>query len=1030
MIIQSIQFRNLGALGTTTSPILLHQLLAEKPLDDDHPANNLGVTVLHGANYIGKTTLKLGIYFALGGSGMVDDRKVPTDIVRDGQIDLMVALTVRHFGEASGLTWGGFNHPILYTEDLLTLVRHYEKGKSSNTYYVIDGQHDLAESFPPGANTKREDYLALISRMGVNEGVLRVYRQAMRQGQISTLTELKDQDLFHRVAEVAGYEKKEYDYSLAKEELFKQHQQLQTIELDLSRMKPELQRIEERRERYLRLVEVEKKLGQAQITYNTHKATFFVASMQLGAREQHRAEQEHTTLEKRLAEHETATTAKREQWQRLDETIKESKSALEKIEHHLRNILYKQEAEFKQSQITYQKTLEETPRETLEKSAAEWQTQADKLKPAYEQIVSQKVLADDEVKHIQSEIENLESQQTGRRLPPYVQKFSRALQAAGIEHNFLADVLNIWDDSWQRPVEEFLGSRRFWAMIAPSNFNQAQKIVEDLEYRPGICTPKPLSPETKIADNSGTVWEILDLGDAQEWAGHIDDLGRQVRADSADQVEAVKQSGRKVFTKKGLVSDSGRRAYSIRRWDKDFTLCCGAKALELQLAVWRDRLPSAITELEQLKAELAKIEAEQTRYQEFARQRLAYDEAHKTLPTIEQNLTAIEVEIEQQKKKLESLRDESSALSQQWYEVKNDIEQAELQFKRLEDNLEETGRAIERAGNRRKTNEDELNKMSSGDISQIEAQLSQEITQGEGDPITLLRKIAEDRETAYKAAQADIDNYQSERKGIVGSDDLTERVLHEYDRLQQSLSQKQNDLEAAQKNYEIRLGVAEASYNFLKQQMEIATQVVQNQANQVGKPLGIQFRLSVKMPHPREYIDLEDRRKFVPAVELRVKFDDERSFRRMQDPYLSGGQKEMASTCLLGGFLFASQSLTHREGVLFERPVWQISPPLLLDEPLKSLSHINARRTMGGLLEIPCQIIIADPRPAKEIRDASEIVVSLKKGLMVNDGTEAQVVNISVQRGSSVTSRTKLALEYRGEQYEQHLSPQQNPIGN
>ena len=99
MIIETIQFANLGELRTTALPIRFQRT----PLES---AGATDTCLLTGRNSSGKTTLMAGLYFVLGGHEMLNGRKVPGDIMTDGQSDLTVAITVPHHGEAQDMTWG------------------------------------------------------------------------------------------------------------------------------------------------------------------------------------------------------------------------------------------------------------------------------------------------------------------------------------------------------------------------------------------------------------------------------------------------------------------------------------------------------------------------------------------------------------------------------------------------------------------------------------------------------------------------------------------------------------------------------------------------------------------------------------------------------------------------------------------------------------------------------------------------------------------------------------------------------------
>ncbi|OQY46681.1 MAG: hypothetical protein B6242_07075 [Anaerolineaceae bacterium 4572_78] len=1030
MIIQSIQFKNLGALGNSASPILLHQLFRETSSynngKDSHIAvNNLGVTVLHGANGIGKTTLKLGVYYVLGGSRQVDDRKIPSGIVREGYNDMMVAITVRHFGEARDMSWGTRNEPMYYDADVLTLVRKYERGRAS-TFFVINGQHNLPLPFPTGTKKKRDEYLSLLSRMGVNDGVLRVYRRAMQQGQITALTEMKEGDLFNRIAEIASQEQQQQDYKQKRLDLIRQYEQIQIQQGDLEALQPALKRAEDRSNRYLQLAKVESELLEAQEIYNMHKALYYLVSMRLNKVERAITENELTKLQSIIDEFESVNAEKYDKLEQLNHAITENEEERNELNHALR-ILYQEEAKIGQYQIFHQGTIDNTSKKILSQTAQSWESKAYELQTQYTQALVNERRAQEDVNKIENQIREVENQETNRHLPNYVQNFSQSLHAEGISHNFLADVLSIRDEDWQRPIEEYLGLRRFWAMVYREDFNTAQKIVEQLRYRPGICTPKSIHRHDNSNEDEGTVWEIMYLSD-NHWAGHINDLGRQIRAEAADEVERVKREGRRIFTKKGLVSDYGKRAFSTSSHQR-IPLYCGIGALKLQLNDLNQRLPQVRDALKKQQVNRTRLETDMAYYQKLAQRRMKYDQAKKELPEINLRLEKVKKQINKKQKESETLNAKWNDLNSQKITLANEINQDKLNLKQTVVDAAIKHREIRASAEQFLAHEVELQKMETIDISQIQTMLNERIKEldefgkdnefGESEElpaqkINVLQKIMAESEATYTNAETQINTHETICQAITGGENLTERAVYEYERLQQNIAEKQRNLEAAEKGYQSQLQGIETSYYMLKRSMELATEIVENQANEAGKSLNIRFKLILNMLNPKEMMNFGDTSEFIPNVWLRVKFDDGQSFRPLNDPRMSGGQREMSSTCLLGGLLFAAQQITPQEDDLHRRPVWQTSPPLLLDEPFKSLSIINARRAMGGLLEIPSQIIIADPRPAKEVRDASQIVISLRKEVIRNNDNENKIIHIDVHRGMNTVSRADLAREYRG----------------
>ena len=114
---------------------------------------------------------------------------------------------------------------------------------------------------------------------------------------------------------------------------------------------------------------------------------------------------------------------------------------------------------------------------------------------------------------------------SGRRVlppPPDVTRFRRLLDAAGIAHHVLADVIEVLDDNWRAAAEGVLRSAR-WVVVLHASADEAQALAlaERERYRHYVVAKSEPAPARPPADSllavlrlaaSAPVWLLHQLG--------------------------------------------------------------------------------------------------------------------------------------------------------------------------------------------------------------------------------------------------------------------------------------------------------------------------------------------------------------------------------------------------------------------------------------------------------------------------------------------------------------------------------------
>jgi DNA repair exonuclease SbcCD ATPase subunit len=1029
MWLLGVQFRNLGVLGDSNAPIAMDLRDPDLPLIDQDMNRELPVVLTTGLNFSGKTTLIIGVYFALNGRGRLNNRSIPKEIFTMGTSEMTVALTVRHSGQASRLS--GKNRS--YYRDRITLVRTaYDKPSGiENKFFIIDGFHNLADPFPYGSNVSQEEYRQILETFGINQGVLHAYEETLEQGSISNLAHAMTHNntyLFDLLCRVVGASNARKNYEI----------KFATMQANLLNSEKEQKHLDEKHLEYERMERKKidfERLTELNTRHETQKA------------EQIRQEAIHQvartkSYELRIAMLRRSIAEKESESKQLSLSIKNLESDSFRIgqEHNAaRGQMAQVERDLSLADSRLgqcismrdgcQATIDGTPASAISKSVEEWNAEYETYRVASAEAYNRMRELKHKLEEVEGQIAGLLSQASSDRFPQDVQEFICRLTERGIDHQILADVLTIKNEDWYKPIEAYLGNRRFWVMIpnGKNDFDEAYRLVRELHYQPGICGPRSRhnrSPESY----KGTVWEMLDLiPDAlRMWGYHLDPLGYQLIARSPEEARSlsVKRPEMTVFDPGGVISVPDLYARSIfQRRNQDIQLYCGKRAVELELI----RLTRLKAEVGQ-EYENANFAQENARQEERACEQLLnackyYYAAQDNLNNAETILAEAEakrVKLQQSKvdwgKKVDNLRDQLET-------IRSAITQIDPKMKQLAGQISSDNNAL-RSYSSPPTSSGAIYvpvaKLEEARqyVDQIQADLEDDEQR-----VTRLENTYREASQSVKSVGDEIRNTEHSIAEIPEAETLDATIIPRCEYLKTLCLQIEQALEEVHRISMASTTAAKTEYLLLKQEMTRAVSIVEKQANLISQPLQVEFRFNLQMPDggafdvvspERDALDqlyaLHSMDKQVMGIDVKVRFDKDlrRDFRPISGGEASGGQREIACTALLGGILFAAQQMDSPNQ--FVSTGWEKAPLLLLDEPFKNLDMVNRKKLIGSMLMLPVQMVVLYPDPPKDFIDACDVVIAVMK----TSDPEKQT-QIKMGRGYRKMSRTELAMKMRGD---------------
>lgn len=1020
----SIQYTNLGVLGSTSIPVQLDLQDPNFALMESMQKRELPVVLVAGNNGSGKTTLCAGIYFALRGNGTLNGRQIPKGIMTAGTREMAVALTVRHAGQAA--RFSSKHHS--YQSDRITLVRAVITRQDGNdySYYIVDGCYNLEEPYPYGTKVSAENYQRVLEAMGVNEGVLHAYEETLEQGSISKLADAAAKDsrqMFDLLCRVIGATNARKDYEINRRKTRDALILLQREIQSLNEKKMELDRLLRKKADYERLKVLRERLEASLVEY-TH------AEVQMYLVQQLLYETRTTILDQQIINRENEIERLRKTILSLQETLNQvtlNHGQLREKQQKIQNEIGHAQTELGQYQALYQasrEVVDNTPSGAMIKSVEEWSVEVELLRDQTNEVYVRVKELRGHSQEIHSRLLAMRGQTSFERFPTFVKDFCNELSRLGINYHLLADVLNIKELEWHTAVESYLGPRRFWVMVAggKQDFDRAYKIVEQMRYQPGIRAPRPRLSRPTI-DYQNTIWNILDLPEKEMnmWGYHLDDLGYQLMARSAEEARKLNQSrpSMRVFSPSGVVSQTDLFARSVlSKTPQEIALFCGKRAIELELK----RLSG---EKERLQLELNEAE------NKYAQTKLREDEAT-SLRHACANYHSAQQKLLTAQTALQAKENFLNSLSSQKVEIDSQVDQARDELEQLRNGKAEIDRQIERItgeiGQARATR--------SGSASQLRQEpnvpvgmLTEERQSLEriiGEPIlneqraskleTMVREIRE----ALQNVEGKIQTISASIQEIPEHASLDETIPPKCEALQAICSSVSQAIEEKRIIFQTNLRAAESEYLLLQQEMTRAVALVEQQANRMSGPLLVDFRVRLLMPDASffkiegdefgilEQINALEGQTMAVDVKVRFSKDVRRDFRGVGDAWASGGQQEIACAALLGGILFAAQQM-HAQTEITGTD-WEKAPLLLLDEPFENLDIVNRRTMIGSLLMLPVQIIVLYPMPPLEFIQSADVVITVEKSSGAGNPTLLRLT-----RGVRAMNRSEFANVLRGD---------------
>lgn len=1030
MRILGMQFRNLGRLGNGSEPVALSrtplEISAQQVTSDWNDVDQLDVSLFTGPNGYGKTTLMLGLFFVFGGRGIANGRQVPSAIITMGTNEMAVALEMQNTDKvrkASLFGGNGRRRSRAPQQDTITIATTVRKdpaaGGHEYFYYVIDGFHDLNLPFPPGSRLERAEYYELLALFGVNDGVLRVMKETMQQNQLASLCHLSDEELFDMLARISGHDKLRTEFRGHVEAIRQGLARINEAKAALDNKRLALEIAAQRRRIYDEWGHLREQLEPARDDAQKKRAVHCLFGERHYAALARYWEEQRVAISQELsafdASLQSARLRKAELGRLLADLDQQIRTLLQRLQDHagVRRV-----AQDKLGRL--QACIERATPDIQAKSAPEWDAEASQLDDQRISVAIQERDASQVLCETQKRIADL-SAAPERRLPRYVLEFSQALLEKGVPHTILANVLEIQTEpAWQERIEAELGGLRLKVMVQPGkDFRTAEKQVEMLGYRPGILTPRrrPGRPTGYYHD---LVWEVLDLGQyEEEWGGHIDYIGIMFMATDVAEWQAIPESRRtridasgnkqmlRALTMTGVVSMANVYAYSNIARERT-VLYCGNRSTEIELRTLHLQLPELQERVARLRQSIRDFEAqigECRRRAEIVRQ---YDDAIANLPAAKEELEELVREsnrLVDENDDLDAskmaLLKEDGQLDQRLAEAQKRREILQNQIGTAENNLEHTKTQSLECSSRHAQLPASFRRRYS---SEIEGMVREAWVE-DSDPRSLAREgVLKSLDKEAAAEEETVKKIEMEIALLEGQySPMTRELVAAHETAKKEYQIAQEAIAAADTAHEKAIETAQESYQLLKKEMEIVVGVLREQVEEVGHILNMQARIDLEMDVPELVDVLGDVDRLKMRLVVRVKFRQDAAFFKINDSSLSGGQREMAAISVMCGMLFAAQRLsgTRSRG----GPMWVTAPPMVLDEPFRSLDASNLRKAIGSILLMPVQIIVSDPKPDEAWATVFHTVAVVGVGDSGNSTLE-------VSRDPAAGRRSELALAF------------------
>jgi chromosome segregation ATPase len=511
-----------------------------------------------------------------------------------------------------------------------------------------------------------------LAAAGLTPAIARVL--SLEQGQTDRLCELSARELLRLVFDVFGDQEVLNDYEKAKQhqadlarELNQADRDLATAQAQLATLRAEVESWKLHRLKLAEREQLETEVIPV-LSWAEDRAELAKASRQLHASrlsataEQHRVSvrrRELKDLHDSLLSAQTSrmiTAASREEASKLLQSAREAEQPVER--------LVQEEAELRELA-------------KVEAGAAK-DALAQRLSDLVAAIRLHEKSYDDAVERRNNAQEELDSLE-GMKSPPApreVTEFRKALRAAKVENQTLAEVVEVTDERWRRAVEGVLRGYSWMVMLRAASDEQAAfTLAEQNRYRHYVVVADNLP----VAATAGSLLEVTQFGSpVPSWLRkHLAAIRR------ADTVEAGRKGGGEWITPQAYFRDN-RGGRSV--WVDDAQFQFGAAALEAK------RTHFAAT-VEREDAEMVRVAKQLTPLKRQAEQVTRSLEGHKAAEALARRAA----EFADAHAKLPGLKQARIAAGTRWSQLDTALIQANKTEQRLESEYKEASRALTQA---------------------------------------------------------------------------------------------------------------------------------------------------------------------------------------------------------------------------------------------------------------------------------------------------------------------------------------------
>ena len=417
--------------------------------------------------------------------------------------------------------------------DTVTLACQIRKkgGDWQRQYLVTEGDVAIEKLEEHGSWVGVRDYRQRLENAGLTNAIRHVL--SLEQGDTDKLCEYSPRQLLELVFSVFGDQEVLDNYQQAKNEQYEIGRELEKLEEELSRLGLRLREAEAKVNSFLEWKSVKKELDKLSLETlaraelaDIHEKISSTRIQMLKKRSDLKVRK--NAIDRLLTRNSDLKTAFDAAQAREEELEVAEKAAQEAFTQH------------RDAARDTEKVLKE--KADLEELCRQQETGIDAPFLAAEQREKQGKLAanDHEVESIRRQTREVRGRVTalkaGEKLEPeFVQKFSDALDQAGICHCLLTEIVEVTDPGWQKALEGVLGPFAHIVLLAdPKDRKRAWELGEQLRYSNFVVAERGTLPKSM----SGSLLEVTSFSEAPpEWLAEL--LNRIQRVESVQEGDAL-----------------------------------------------------------------------------------------------------------------------------------------------------------------------------------------------------------------------------------------------------------------------------------------------------------------------------------------------------------------------------------------------------------------------------------------------------------------------------------------------------------